>query len=61
MKNIIHLCHAKHNKLKHTAMGKKHNALIMLGNRMMTGYPQIGNKCNGVKGSMQLERILTNS
>jgi len=52
MKNIIHLYHAKHIKLNHTAMGKKHNALIMLGNRMMSRYPQSGNKCNGVEDSI---------
>jgi len=51
MKNVIHLCHAKHNKLNHTDMDTKHNTLIMLGNRMMTGYPQSGNKCNGVEDS----------
>ncbi len=52
MKNVIHLCHAKHNKLNHTAMDTKHNALIMLGNRMMSGYGQRGDKCNGIEGSV---------
>jgi len=33
-------------------MGKKHNALMMLGNRMMTGYGQRGNRCNGIVDSV---------
>jgi len=52
MKNVIHLCHAKHIKLKHAAMDIKRNALIMLGSRMMSGYGQRGDKCNGIEGSV---------
>jgi len=52
MENIIHLWHAKNNKLKPTAMDKKHNALIMLRNSMMAGFSQSGDKGNSIVDSM---------
>ncbi len=33
-------------------MDKKHNALILLANSMMSGFPQSGNKRNSIVDSM---------